>query len=233
MNMKPLSTIYVAIADDHTLLVDLLAQFINNGDDMEVLITAANGRELLEKIDSALFQPDVCLLDIVMPVMDGFETMRELKKRYPMIKCLVLSSITSDQAMLMMLKNGACGYVMKDIAAEEFKNAITGVMTDGFFFDAAIKERFPDIGMAKMSEYVKEAFSDQEVQFLKFCCSSMNYEQIGAQMNLSGRTVEHYSEKVREKTGFHHRYELAMFSLAAGIGRFDEGIAGGGVVGEV
>jgi len=221
MNMDPQPTIHIAIADDNALMTEALCVYINSIDDMRVMLTARHGKELMDKIAKAPHQPDVCLTDIVMPVMDGYETALALKATYPYIKVVALASVQGDYAILKMLKNGACGFVYKkETGAEALQRAVRDVYKNGFHYCGEAKERFRQIAAGKKKEYYKELLTEQETKFLKLCCNDMTYEQIGREMNISKKTAQHVAERIGEKTGLHQRYQLAMYALNAGIGKF-------------
>src|SRR5688500_3685704 len=122
--MAAKTIIKVAIADDHVLfrkgIVELLADF----KDINVLFDAGNGEELLQKIQASDIKPDVCLLDIKMPVMDGFETAKHIKKHWPEMKMLAVSMFNQEHTIIKMLRCGVNGYVLKDIEPHELRKAI-------------------------------------------------------------------------------------------------------------
>jgi DNA-binding NarL/FixJ family response regulator len=219
MNLQP--TIHIAIADDNALMAEALTAYINNIEDMRVMLTARHGMEMMEKIAQAPHQPDVCLIDIVMPVMDGYDTTLALKAEYPYIKVVALASVHSDYTILKMLKNGACGFVYKkDTDGQALQRAVRDVHYKGFHYCREAQERFRQIAAGRKEEYYKKLFTEQETRFLKLCCSDMTYEQIGKEMHLSKKTAQHVAERIGEKTGLHLRYQIAMYALNAGIGKF-------------
>src|SRR5450432_4406178 len=114
--------IKVAIADDHTLLRKALAKLIGSFEDYTVMFEADNGKEIKKKIGEHLV-PDLILLDVNMPEMDGFETASWLNKNYPKIKVLALSMFSDERTIIRMLRQGARGYIMKNIDPEELKKA--------------------------------------------------------------------------------------------------------------
>jgi two-component system invasion response regulator UvrY len=220
--MNSLPTISIAVVDDHILIAKALADFINSMDGFKADIVAYHGKDLLYKIAMSLHQPDICILDIVMPEMDGYETVLALKVKYPFIKTLALTTVHSDYAILKMLQIGACGYLMKTTHPEEFKKALMDTYIQGYYFSSDVLEKFPKISSSKKKEeYFETLFTEQEIKFLSLCCSSMTYKQIGHEMNLSHRTAEHYGNRLEQKLGLRSRAELAMYALNAGIGKFN------------
>src|SRR5664279_4125685 len=118
--------IQVAIADDHTLLRKALAKLVASFEEYTVLFEADNGKEIKKKINEHLV-PDLVLLDVNMPEMDGFETAAWLNKNYPKIKVLALSMFSDERTIIRMLRQGASGYVMKNIDPDELKKALDSV----------------------------------------------------------------------------------------------------------
>jgi DNA-binding NarL/FixJ family response regulator len=125
------------MADDHKLLRKALASLIESLGDFKVIAQAGNGIELL-KVLKAGIRPEIVLLDVNMPQMDGFETALQLKKYFPDIKVLALSMIDSKDAVLHMIKNGARGYLLKDAEPDELKKALLGVSETGYYFSTLV-----------------------------------------------------------------------------------------------
>src|SRR5579863_9977019 len=126
-------TIKIAMADDHALLRDALAVVINGFEHCKVILLADNGRDLLERMQQDN-RPDLVILDLNMPEMDGYETAKRLRINYPDIYVLVLTMYDSEISLLRMLQAGARGFLKKDIHPGELKLAIQSVMTSGYFY---------------------------------------------------------------------------------------------------
>src|SRR5262245_38614507 len=124
--MKPISN-KIIIADDHILLADALAGLINGFENFRVLTTAANGVEVKEAIEKGM-KPDILILDLNMPKMDGYETTRWLTRHCPDVKILVLTMYDSDIALIRLLQEGVRGFIKKDIHPYELKNALDAVV---------------------------------------------------------------------------------------------------------
>ncbi len=185
-----------------------------------VLIQAGNGRELLEQIGGGPLQPDICIVDVNMPLMNGFETTKALKQRYPFIKVLAVTSHEDDQSILRMYKSGVNGYLWKTASLDMIKEALLEVYDHQYYFPKEVLARFPQMAHGKVEAYTKQMLSDKEVEFLRLCCSDLSYEQIASYMCLSSRTVEKYPQRIGEKLGVHGRLALAMYALWSGIGMF-------------
>src|ERR1043165_153972 len=125
--------IKIALADDHAILRKGVASIISNFKNMTVVMEAGNGKELVEQLITAKKLPDVCILDINMPLMNGYETAREMKKKWPAIKILALSMYDTEVNIIKMLSNGANGYILKDTEPEKLEIAINEVIQSGFY----------------------------------------------------------------------------------------------------
>src|SRR5689334_17138851 len=125
-----MNSIKIAIVDDHILLRKGLAALIDDFDDYKVLFEANNGKDFTEKVD-VNSPPDIVLMDINMPEMDGYETALWIRKMLPACKVLALSMFDNDTAVLRMIKNGARGYVLKDIEPADLKLALNCIVTKG------------------------------------------------------------------------------------------------------
>jgi len=214
----------VALVDDHSLLRNGLANLVRNYSDYAVLFEADNGKELIKELKATAL-PDIVLLDINMPAMDGYETALWLKKNYPEIKVLALSMYDNEQAIIRMMKNGAKGYILKDIDPAEFKQALDSVRKKGYYYSELVTGRLIHAvnGMndhdndqdPPMQVLIK--LSQRELQFLKLVCTELTYREIAEQMFLSPRTIDGYRDDLFEKLKVKTRMGLAMYAIKNGI----------------
>jgi DNA-binding NarL/FixJ family response regulator len=131
---------FVALVDDHELLRTGLAAIINSFEGFKVAIEANNGQQFIEKVKTKT-PPDIVLLDITMPVMDGYETSSWIKTNLPQTKVLVLSMLENDTAIIRMLKNGARGYILKDSKPKVFKDALDSIRDSGYFINELVSNK--------------------------------------------------------------------------------------------
>ncbi|OJW81858.1 MAG: hypothetical protein BGO69_15295 [Bacteroidetes bacterium 46-16] len=205
----------IALADDHILLRNALKELIHTFGPYEVIIEADNGRDLLDKIAAAPAPPDLCVLDVSMPVMDGYETQVELRKNWPDTKTLVLSQYNNEFTVIRLLKEGASGYLLKSAAPDEFKRALESVLNNEYYH--------PEMTAGKFQRYVDimqrkhPAISKKEMIFLGLCCSELTYKDIGEKMGMSTRTIDGYRDSLFEKLRIKSRSGLVMYALTAGI----------------
>src|SRR5882672_5264508 len=128
---------FIAIVDDHTMFRRGLATLINLFEGYEILFDAANGNEFIKKLNPQQL-PDIALLDIQMPQMDGYRTAEWITKNYPQIKILVLSTMDAETAIIKMIRFGAKGYVLKEAEPKELKQAFDEVIAEGYFYNDSI-----------------------------------------------------------------------------------------------
>lgn len=207
----------VVIADDHTLMRNALARLVSSFDKYNVVFEAGNGKEVIEKLKIHGI-PDIILLDISMPVMDGFETAEWLTKNYPQIKILSLSMQSDEESIIKMLKLGAKGYLMKNVEPEELNLALDSVMTKDFYLSEVISGKVIT-GLHKDFANPLEplVITDKEREFLRFICSELTYKDIAEKMFISSRTVEDYRSTLFAKLKLKSRVGLAMYAIKNGI----------------
>jgi DNA-binding NarL/FixJ family response regulator len=211
---------FVALVDDHELLRTGLAAMINSFEGYKVAMEANNGLQFIEKVKGKT-PPDIILLDITMPQMDGYETSSWIKTNLPQTKILVLSMLENDTAIIRMLKNGARGYILKDSKPKVFKEALDSIRDSGYFINELVS--------SKLMHYInhEEVFdsdtmalnnlSDNEIAFLKWICTEKTYKEIADEMCLSPRTIDTYRDNLFKKLDVKTRVGLAIFAIKNGI----------------
>lgn len=212
---------HVALVDDHELLRTGLASMINSFEGFKVIMEAGNGEQFVEKVRSLKTPPDIVLLDITMPGMDGYETSNWIKNNMQQTKVLVLSMLENDTAIIRMLKNGARGYILKDSKPKVFKEALDNIRDSGYFINELVS--------SKLMHYINheevfdgDAFalnnlSENEVTFLKWICTEKTYKEIADEMCLSPRTIDTYRDNLFKKLDVKTRVGLAIFAIKNGI----------------
>jgi|SRR5215471_2921791 len=210
--------INVALVDDHALLRSGLANVINSFDGYEVLFQADNGKQFIESLKQNK-TPDIVLMDITMPEMDGFETTKWIKENAPDIKVLVLSMMDDDSSIIKMLQYGAKGYILKDSKPNVLKTALRDVAEKGFFLNEVVSGKLMYlINKGETENYISEInLSDREKEFLKWCCTEKSYKEIAEAMNISTRTVETLRSNLFEKLETLSRVGLVMYAIRNGI----------------
>src|SRR5258705_10903309 len=176
--------ITVAIADDHSLMRGALARLINTFEGYSIIIEADNGKDLRIKIMKNIL-PDIVLLDVNMPEMDGYETTQWLHKNYPQIKILALSMLSDEKTIIKMFRLGAKGYLLKNTDSAELKIALDSLMNKDVYLSEYVSNKLVS-GLHRDAEPVgKEAIlHEREREFLRWCCSELSYKDIAEKMSL-------------------------------------------------
>ncbi|WP_338870966.1 response regulator transcription factor [Spirosoma sp. SC4-14] len=208
----------IAITDDHHLMAEALADLINKLDDYEVLYIAENGRDLLEQLARGPL-PDIALVDLHMPEMDGFETALQLRKLYPTIRVLALSMNDREEYVVRMLRNGARGYLLKGCRPAEFRLALDAISTKGYYYSDFLASQLINNLNASDTEGSTSMFAlnGREQEFVKLACSELTYTEIADQMCVSPRTVDGYREVVFQKMGVKTRVGMVIEAFRNGL----------------
>jgi|SRR5687767_3109423 len=206
--------IIVGLVDDHVLLRKGLASLlVENG--YTSVIQADNGKQYIEKLTGAEI-PDIVLLDINMPVMDGYATAIWLKENHPQMKILALSMYDDEHSIIRMLRHGAGGYILKDCEPGELKTAIEAIIQKGYYHNELVSSRLIHTMQNTNGNSVRNGYPEltqKEIRFLQLICSEMTYKEISAVMKLSPRTIDGYRDALFEKFGIKSRVGLVLFAI--------------------
>jgi len=210
----------IVLVDDHVLLRNGLAALVTSLG-YTVLYECSNGRQLIEKL-SKHNEPDLILMDINMPELDGFETTLWLKKNHPLINVLALSMYDNESSIIRMIKNGAKGYILKDTDPAELKQAISSVISKGFYYSDLVSGRLvrcirDDEDEEHDNNKAVLHLNEKEIEFLKFAATEMTYKEIAQQMHLSPRTIDGYRDQLFQKLNVVSRVGLVLFAVKNGV----------------
>ncbi|MDO9274112.1 MAG: response regulator transcription factor [Lutibacter sp.] len=202
----------IIIVDDHLLFSQALNGLISNLEAFNVLAVLANGNELVTYFSDGNKAPDIVLMDIQMPIMNGVEATNWLKENRPEIKVLALSMECEEETILKMLRAGARGYLLKDIHPKVLEHALKEVYNTGFFYTENVANTL--LNSVNQKEKSREiALKARELEFLKLACTDLTYKQISDVMFLSPKTVENYREALFEKLDVKSRIGLVLFAI--------------------
>jgi len=210
----------IVLVDDHVLLRNGLASLIESFGDYHVLFQADNGRDFVEALHSDNL-PQIVLMDINMPLMDGYETTSWLKKNYPQVKVLALSMYDNENSIIRMFRAGAKGYILKDCDPAELKAALNALITKGFYYSEMITGKLIhsmnifDENDSQVETILK--LNDKEILFLKYACTELSYKEIADKMFLSPRTIEGYRDDLFEKFNVKTRVGLVIYAVKNGV----------------
>jgi DNA-binding NarL/FixJ family response regulator len=205
----------IAIVDDHILIAQAIKGIIANFENFETICECENGQELINKINTYNVLPDIVLLDISMPVMDGFQTADWLQKNHPEVLVMVLSMQNDEQSVIKMVRNGAKSYLLKNSHPRELESALLKLVENGFYYpEWASKIIFSSIN--KTSNEALSKLTEREKEFLKYTITEKSYKEIAELMFCSPRTVESYRDNLFEKLNLKSRVGLAVYAIKNG-----------------
>jgi DNA-binding NarL/FixJ family response regulator len=205
----------VAIADDHLLIAKAISNIVDGFRDFDVLYEVENGKALQDRMQQTGKVPDIVLLDISMPVMDGFATATWLREKHPEVLIMALSVQDDDESLIKMIKAGARGYLHKNVHPAELEKALQTLVSKGMYYpDWATSKVF--FKMAQPDEQTGGngiVISEREKEFLQYACTEFTYKEIGEKMFCSPRTVESYRDSLFEKLGLKTRVGLVIYAI--------------------
>jgi two-component system invasion response regulator UvrY len=213
--------IRIALVDDHQLLREALANTIESFEDCKVCLSADNGKDLTERIHTVML-PDLIILDINMPEMDGYDTAAWLRDHYPLVPLIILTMYDSEIALLRLVKAGVRAFLKKNTHPRELHHAIRSVLDTGCYYSYQ--------GIGKMTHAMRAmgnrenlqpaGLSENELTFLKFSSTEMTYKEIAQKMYISPRTIDNYRDSLFDKLDVRSRVGLAMYAIKNGLVRF-------------
>lgn len=219
--MKTTPTNLVAIADDHKMVRKGIVDFINSYNDFKVVIESDNGEDLINAIKTSDKQPDIAVIDIKMPIMNGYETVLELKKNWPDIRILVLTMINNEFSTIRMLRNGAMGYVLKDAPPEELHKGLQEVANNNFFNSNIVSNNVFSAISQKRNGQLFPDLSELELLVLANYCKGLDNKDIAKTIGVSTRTIDTHRNALFSKLNVQNRVELVVFAMRTGLVSLD------------
>jgi DNA-binding NarL/FixJ family response regulator len=214
-----MSKIKIAIADDYKIFRDGLKVGMSADENLEVVLEADNGEELLQGLEKTAV--DVIIMDLKMPVMDGVEATKQVKKKFDAIKVLVVTMYEDDKFIIHLMETGANGYLLKNADADEIRKSIYAVHQTGYYFNdlvnKALLKRLVLKGNIKPSFNTDVEFTERELEVLKLICEEKTAAEIGKEIFLSPRSVEGIRTRLIEKVGVRNTAGLVIFAIKRGI----------------
>ncbi|MEO3407751.1 response regulator transcription factor [Mucilaginibacter sp. CAU 1740] len=214
-----MKNIKIAIADDYTIYRDGLKVGMATDENLEVILEAADGEDLVKGIETN--RPDVIIMDLKMPVMDGMEATKIIKKKYPDIKIVVVTMYDDEKFVIHLMEIGANGYLLKNADAEEIRKAVYSVYETGYYFNNvvsnALLKKLVIKGNIKPSFNEGVQLTEREQDVLKLICAEKTAAEMGQQLFLSPRSVEGIRQRLIDKVGVRNTAGLVMFAVKNGM----------------
>jgi DNA-binding NarL/FixJ family response regulator len=214
MDSQEGTPINIGLVDDHQLFRKSLSLLLSSFKNTRVVLDATNGIDLQEKLATASVIPEVMLIDVSMPQMDGPQTAEWLHKTYPAIRKVALSMDDKEETVIKMLRVGCCSYLFKDIHPNELEHALDEVHRFGYYNPAISYQKLMDSAQASDSSM---HLTEKELYFLKLSCSDLSYRDIAAIMNLSERTIDGYRATMFTKLNVQSRTGMALEAIRKGF----------------
>ena len=211
--------IKVALADDHLLLRTALTKIVNDFQNCKVILEVGNGVDLLQKLNEGV-KPDVLVLDLNMPGMNGYDVARQIVKDFPDVKILVLTMYDQEMALVRLLQVGVKGFLRKDIFPEELKKAIEAIADTGYYYSHDTTGRIINIfkkSNGKQMHFENNMLTDTEILFMKLSCTEKTYKEIALEMELNPRSVDNLRDNLFTRLNVKSRVGLAIFAVKNGI----------------
>ncbi|HVW99812.1 MAG TPA: response regulator transcription factor [Candidatus Babeliaceae bacterium] len=213
--MKDNIIINIAVVDDHTLMREVLVKQISTDHRLKVIIEASNGADMLQQLLHTNVLPDVAIVDLKMPVMDGFNLTDEIKKNYPQISILILSGYGSEYNIAAMISKGINGYLLKDCSEDEFIKAIYSIYETGYYYSELADRRMFNVFQRANPKSIN--IPEREMELLKYCATSLNYDEIAPKMGISLKTLDGCRERLFNRLGVTTRTAAVVFAMNSGI----------------
>ena len=213
----------IALVDDHILLRDALASILDKYDGFSVILLARHGKELQEKLQPKQL-PDLVVLDLDMPVMNGYETAKWLGDHYPSIYVLVLTMYDSEMVMIRLLQLGVRGCLKKDIHPGELRNAIQSTIDNGYNYFGHSTSKLINLlkdGDSNNPQVNSIRLSENEMRFLELASTELTYKEIAQEMKISPRTVDSFRDSLFTKLNVKSRVGLVLFAIKNGVKGFN------------
>ena len=209
--------IKVLLVDDHLLIRDGLTFMLNSFDGYTVCGFAGSGLEVVNYLKNGL-KPELILMDIEMPLMDGLETTRWVKSNYPHIKIIALTMFEDQNHVLSMLRAGADGFMAKDSSPEELHCALDAAMRGEFYYNEVVSTVMHKCVVNEHEmEMNHSRLSDRHIEFLKLASTELTYKEVAAKMNVSARTIDGYRDELFEKLNVRSRVGLVLYAIGNGL----------------
>jgi two-component system, NarL family, invasion response regulator UvrY len=217
-----LKHITIAYADDHIAVRKGIKSILEEDYNIRIVIEGHDGQQLLENLILADSRPDLCLIDLHMPGMNGFILLKEIRKRWPKLPAIILSAFAEEYHILEIIRSGANGYLLKSCPPQEIIMAIHNVVSKGYHYNTILNEENVEQILTLHPKNIK--LNEREIQLLELVCTELNYAQIAQRLNTSFKTIDGIRARLCEKLNIHSRVGLAITAIRLGYYTIDNPI---------
>jgi DNA-binding NarL/FixJ family response regulator len=214
-----MARIRILLADDHTIVRQGLRKMLEEQPEWEVVAEAGDGREAVRLAEQ--HKPDVAIVDVAMPLLNGIEATRQITKRAPATRVLVLSMHADDAYVIQILQAGATGYLLKDSADVDLIQAVTAVARGKSFFSPAIARVMLDDYVKQLAEKGVtdryESLSEREREIFQLIAEGKANKEIAVLLSISPSTVETHRARIMEKLDLHSAAEIVLYAVRRGV----------------
>ena len=208
--------IHIALVDDHSLFREGIKAIFQDENDMEITMEASDGSQFLEALHNAVVKPDVVLLDIRMPNLDGYETAKIVLEKYPTMKIIILTMHQEERHIIRMIELGVNGYLMKNSNSDEVIECIESVMEFDYYFNNKITNIMRKVMMYKgkgTATNIIHDLSEREIEVLELICKEYTAKEIGEKLFISFRTVEGHRKNLLSKLNVRNTAGLVVLAI--------------------
>ena len=216
-------TVTILLADDHPIIRLGIKNLLDTEEGLMVVGEAENGKEAV--LLAERLKPDILIVDMMMPILNGLEVVRRINQRLPQTRCIVLSLQSATPYVMQALKAGAYGYILKDSGPNEVIQAIHKVMDDQRYLSPQLSEHLINIFIEKTESGPLDpynALTNRERELLQMCAEGQSNKEIAELLSISPRTVEQHRQSMMRKMSFNNKTELIRFALKRGILPMDD-----------
>lgn len=219
-----MQTIRILLADDHKILRQSLTLLLDHESGLEVVGQAQDGLQIVDLVDE--FRPDLVLMDIAMPHLNGIEATRRIKKKFPEVKVLILSMYSDDRYLTQVFRAGASGYVLKDASKDELISAIKLISSGESYLSPRISRKLID-DYIRLSDSASEEsnysrLTNREREIFQLMSENRSSREIGKILNISPKTVKNHRANIMEKLNLHSQGEVLKYAISFGFVDLDQ-----------
>ena len=212
-------TIEIIVVDDHTLYRSGLVKLIQTlGNEFLVVKEFSNGKEIVDYLELQINKkPDVIIMDVEMPILNGFEAVEILTQKHPETRILTVTMMDNERTLLRMLKCGARGFLSKDVEPKELKDALLSIVSNGYYYTDVMTGKLIASLKDNRKQKKENSLSDREKEFIQLSISELTYKEIASKMCLSPKTIDGYRASLFEKLDVKSRVGLVVYSIKYGL----------------